>query len=195
MFNFTQETKAYKLNYRIKLNYTTLEVTLLKPKSDNLIDKAFNKELQLEIIYTEMIGWRLSTLAPDTSGELDVLGHDGHALGVNGAEVSVLKETNEVGLGGLLEGGDSGALEAEVSLEVLRNLTNQALERELPDQKLCALLVLPNLAESHRPRPESVRLLHAAGGRSRLSSGLRRQLLARSLSACGLASGLLRTGH
>ena len=36
----------------------------------------------------------LSTLATDTAGKLDVLGHDGHTLGVDGAEVGVLKETN-----------------------------------------------------------------------------------------------------
>jgi hypothetical protein len=34
------------------------------------------------------------------------------------------------------------ALETQVSLEVLRNLTNQPLEWELPDQQLSALLVL-----------------------------------------------------
>jgi len=142
-----------------------------------------------------MIGWRLSTLAPNTSGELNVLWHDSHALGVNGAEIGVLKETNKVGLGSLLEGRDGGTLEPEISLEVLRYFTNQALEWELPDQELCALLVLPNLTERHRPWPESVRLLHAASGRSRLSGGLCRQLLARSLSTSGFASGLLGTGH
>jgi len=142
-----------------------------------------------------MIRWRLSTLAPNASGELNVLWHDGHALGVNGAEIGVLKETNKVGLGGLLEGRDGRALEPEISLEVLRYFTNQTLERELPDQELCALLVLPNLTERHRPWPESVRLLHAAGGRSRFSGGLRRQLLARCLSAGGFASGLLGTSH
>ena len=35
---------------------------------------------------------------PDTAGELDVIGHDGHMLGANGAQVVVLEEPNEVGL-------------------------------------------------------------------------------------------------
>ena len=35
--------------------------------------------------------------------ELDILGHDGNALGVDGAEVGVLQEANEVGLGSLLQ--------------------------------------------------------------------------------------------
>jgi hypothetical protein len=65
---------------------------------------------------------RLSALPADAAGELDVLGHDGDALGVDGAEVGVLEEPDEVGLGGLLQRGDGGGPEAEVGLEVLRDL-------------------------------------------------------------------------
>ena len=63
------------------------------------------------------------------------------------AQVGVLEEANEVRLGGLLEGEDGGALEAKVGLEVLGNLANQALERELADQELSGLLVAADLAE------------------------------------------------
>ena len=42
---------------------------------------------------------------------------------MDGAEVGVLEEADEVGLGGLLEGEDGGGLEAEVGLEVLGDLT------------------------------------------------------------------------
>jgi hypothetical protein len=45
----------------------------------------------------------LGPLAADASGQLDVLGHDGHALGVDGAQVGVLEQADEVGLGGFLE--------------------------------------------------------------------------------------------
>ena len=44
----------------------------------------------------------LSTLTADTAGQLDVLGHDGDALGVNGAQVGVLKKSYQVSLAGLL---------------------------------------------------------------------------------------------
>jgi histone H3 len=67
---------------------------------------------------------------------LDILGHDGHTLGVNGAEVGVLKESDQVGLSSLLEGKDSTSLEAQVVLEVLSDLTNETLERELADEKV-----------------------------------------------------------
>jgi hypothetical protein len=103
---------------------------------------------------------------------LDVLGHDGDALGVDGAEVSVLEEPDEVGLGRLLERQHGVALEAEVRLEVLSNLADKALEGELADQELRALLVLADLTERHGAGPVAVGLLHAAGGRGRLPRSL-----------------------
>ena len=38
----------------------------------------------------------LGALTADTAGELDVLGHDGDSLGVDGAQVRVLEQTDEV---------------------------------------------------------------------------------------------------
>ena len=78
-------------------------------------------------------GAALRALATDAAGKLDILGHDGDALDVDMAEVGVLEEANDVGLGGLLEGG---ALEAEVGLEVLGDLMDEALEGELADEEL-----------------------------------------------------------
>ena len=66
----------------------------------------------------------LSSLATDTSSQLDVLGHNGDPLGVNGAQVGVFKESDEVSLASFLEGHDGGALEAQVGLEVLSDLTD-----------------------------------------------------------------------
>ena len=66
----------------------------------------------------------LRALTTDAAGEVDVTGHDGDTLGVDGAQVGVLKETNEVGLGRLLEGEDRRGLEAKVGLEVLGDLTD-----------------------------------------------------------------------
>ena len=73
----------------------------------------------------------LCALAPDATGQLYVLGHDGNTLGVDGAQVGVLEKADQVGLGGLLQGQDGGALEAEVRLEVLGDLADEALEGEL----------------------------------------------------------------
>ena len=114
---------------------------------------------------------------------------------MNRAQIRVLEETDEVRLGGLLERGDGAALEPEVGLEVLRDLADEALERELTDQKLRALLVLPDFSQRHRSWTESVRLLHSSGRRSGLPGSLCCQLLPRRLAAGGLASGLLCTSH
>ncbi len=40
----------------------------------------------------------------NAAGQLNVLGHDGDALGVDGAEVCVLEEADQVGFGGFLVG-------------------------------------------------------------------------------------------
>ena len=71
------------------------------------------------------------------AGELDVLGHDSHTLGV----VNVLEKADQVSFGRLLQGHDGGALGAQVSLEVLGDLTDEALEGQLADEELRRLLV------------------------------------------------------
>ena len=137
----------------------------------------------------------LGALSADTAGQLDVLGHDGDTLGVDGAQVGVLEEADQVRLASLLKGHDGGALEAQVGLEVLGDLTDQTLEGQLADQQLGALLVTTDLTESHGTGPVPVGLLDASGGGGRLASGLGGQLLARSLSSGRLAGGLLGTSH
>jgi hypothetical protein len=77
---------------------------------------------------------RLGTLTTDTARELDVLWHDGDALGVNRAQIGILEQADKIRLGCLLQREDGGALEAQVALEVLRNLTHQALEGQLADE-------------------------------------------------------------
>jgi hypothetical protein len=137
----------------------------------------------------------LSTLSADAAGQLDVLGHDGDALGVDGAQVGVLEESDEVGLAGLLQGHDGRALEAQVGLEVLGDFTDQALEGQLADEELGALLVATDLTQSHGSGSVTVRLLDSAGGGCALAGSLGGELLAGSLASGGLAGGLLGTGH
>ena len=51
---------------------------------------------------------RLGALATDAAGELDVLGHDGDALGVDGAEVGVFEQADKICLRCMLQSKDSG---------------------------------------------------------------------------------------
>ena len=137
----------------------------------------------------------LSTLSTDPPGELNVLGHDGDPLGVDGTQVGVLEETNEVSLRGLLEGHDGRGLEPKISLEVLGDLPNKTLEGQLADEELSGLLVPPDLTESHGTGAVPVGLLDSAGGRGGLASGLGGELLPGGLASGGLTGGLLGTGH
>ena len=50
---------------------------------------------------------------------------------MDGAQVGVLEQRDEVGLNGLLESTDGRGLEAKVGLEVLSNFTDKTLERKL----------------------------------------------------------------
>ena len=137
----------------------------------------------------------LGALTTDTPGQLDVLGHDCDTLSVDGAQVGVLEQADEVSLASLLEGHDSRALEAQVCLEVLSDFTHQTLEGELADQKLSALLVTADLSQGHGSGPVAVRFLHTPGGGGRFPRGLGGQLLTRGLASGRLASGLFCSCH
>ena len=163
-----------------------------------MCSQAFQREVVLKntSLWVEMRGRLcLSTLAADAPGQLDVLGHDGDALGVDGGEVGVLEQANQVGLSSLLEGQHGRGLEAQVGLEVLGNLTDQALEGQLADQQLVRLLVLEDLAQGDGSRAVAVGVLHATGGGGGLASGLGGQLLPGGLASGGLAGSLLGAGH
>ena len=125
----------------------------------------------------------LSSLSTDTASQLDVLGHDGHTLGVDGAQVGVLEKSDKVGLAGFLEGHNGRALETQVGLEILGNLTNQTLEGQFPDEKFGALLVTTDFSESDGSWPVTMGLLHSAGGWGALPGCLGGQLFPWSFSS------------
>lgn len=137
----------------------------------------------------------LSTLTANTAGELDVLGHDRDTLGVDGAQVGVLEQTDEISLAGLLQGHDGRALEAQIGLEVLSDFTDETLEGQLADEQLGALLVTTDLSQSYGAWPVTMWLLHSTGRWGTLTSCLGGQLLTWSLSTGRFTSCLLGTSH
>ena len=76
----------------------------------------------VKIEYNTGYWTELGALSSDPPGQLDVLGHDGDPLGVDGTQVGVLEEPHEVGLTCLLESLQGGTLEAKPIAEVLGNL-------------------------------------------------------------------------
>jgi hypothetical protein len=91
---------------------------------------------------------------------------------MDGAQVGIFKERDEVSLDGLLKSTDGGRLEAEIRLEVLSNLTNETLEWELADEKLGGLLVTTDLTESDGTRLITMWLLDTTSRRVRLAGSL-----------------------
>jgi hypothetical protein len=77
----------------------------------------------------------------------------------------------------------------------LLHVPDKPLERQLADEQLRGLLVLPDLTECNGSGAVSVRLLDSASSRRRLASSLGGQLLPGGLASSGLASSLLGTGH
>ena len=114
----------------------------------------------------------LCSFTTDPAGQLDVLGHDGDTLGVNGTQVGVFKQTHEVSFAGFLKGHHGRALETQIGLEILSDLTDKTLEGQLADQQLGGFLVTTDLTKSHCSRPVSVRFLDTTSSWRALSSCL-----------------------
>lgn len=72
---------------------------------------------------------------------------DGDTTSVDGTEIGVFKQGDEVGFNGLLESTDGRRLEAEIRLEVLSNFTDKTLEGQLADEELSGFLITTDLTE------------------------------------------------
>ena len=75
-------------------------------------------------------------VSPDALGQLEVLRHDCHALGVDRAQVGVLEQRNEVGLSSLLQGQHCLALEPHLLLVFGGDLAHQPLEGQLANEQV-----------------------------------------------------------
>ena len=78
---------------------------------------------------------KLGAFTSDSSRQLDIFGHDGHPLGVNGAQIGVLEEPHKVSFSSFLKSTNSSALESEIGLEILRYLSDKTLEWQLANQQ------------------------------------------------------------
>ena len=141
------------------------------------------------------IQYQSSPFASDSASKLNILWHNGDTLSVNGTEISVFKESNQISLSSFLQRRHGTALEPKIGLEILCDLTNKTLERKFSDQKLRTLLILSDLPQGHCTWPETMRLLHTTGCRSRLPGSFCGQLLSRSLTSGGFASCLFGSCH
>ena len=98
---------------------------------------------------------------------------------MDGGQVGVLEETDQVCLGGFLKSKNGRSLESQVSLELLGDFTDKSLEWELADQELSGLLVSSDLSESDGTWSVSVRLLDTPRRWGGLAGSLGGELLTR----------------
>lgn len=78
---------------------------------------------------------------PDASSKLDILLHDGHALGMDGTEIGVLEKMDQKRLGGFLKSQDRMRLPAQLGADfggekIQGNLANQSREWQLSDEQV-----------------------------------------------------------
>ena len=78
----------------------------------------------------------LRSLTTDAASQLNILGHDGDTLSMDGAKIGIFEQANQVSFSSFLQSKDCRALEAKISLEILSNLANEVLEWQLADEKL-----------------------------------------------------------
>ena len=156
-----------------------------------MINEPFAKDMAA---YKAIVRY-LRALSADATSQLNIFGHDGDTLGVDGAQVGILEKSNKVGLSGFLEGKNGRSLEAKITLEILSDLPNQTLEGELADEEISGLLVTTDLTKSHSSRTVPVGLLDTSGGGGRLTGSLGGELLAGGFASGRFTGGLLGTGH
>ena len=68
---------------------------------------------------------------------------------MDGTEVVIFKEANDVCFRGFLQAGDGSELESEVHLEVLNYFSEEALKWEFSDQKGRTLLIVSDFFKGH----------------------------------------------
>lgn len=71
---------------------------------------------------------KLNTFSFFTTHHLNILSHDRDSLGMNGAQVGILKQGDQVCIAGFLPRHDCRVLEAQISLKVLSDFTDHVLE-------------------------------------------------------------------
>jgi len=86
---------------------------------------------------------------------------------VDGTQVGVFKQADEISFCRFLQSQDGRTLETKITLEVLSNLTHQTLERQLADEKIGGLLVATDLTQSDGSRAVAVAVVWRKSKRKR----------------------------
>ena len=86
-------------------------------------------------------------LTSDSPGELHVLLHDGHSLGVDAAQVGILEDSDQVSLGGFLESEEGLSLASKGVIDLHADGSDDSLEGGSWKEEVGRLLVSLDLSE------------------------------------------------
>ena len=112
---------------------------------------------------------------------------------MDGAQVSVFKQSNQISFSGFLESQHSRRLESQIILEFRGNFSDESLEGEFPDEEFSALLEPSDFSESNCSRSEPVGFLDSAANARSAGSGFLGLLVSNVFSG-GFATGVLSCG-
>ena len=86
-------------------------------------------------------------VSADSSGEVHILLEDSGALGVDGTEVGVLEDSDDVSFRSFLEGKESLRLESELVVKIRADASDKSLERGAWKEVADRFLIFLNLSE------------------------------------------------
>lgn len=95
----------------------------------------------------------LSAFTANSPCQLYIFWHDRDTFCVNGAQIRVFEQADQVSFRRFLKGTYSGALKTQIGLEILSDFTNQTLERQFPDEQLGRFLVSSDFSQGYSTRP------------------------------------------
>jgi len=76
------------------------------------------------------------SVTSDSFGQLKVSGHDCDSFGMNGTQVGIFEERDEVSFSSFLKGQDSRRLESKFLFPFVSDLSDHSLEGEFSNEKI-----------------------------------------------------------
>ena len=95
---------------------------MLLELGSSLLDVVIWKRYELGLVLLAELSLNTEVvvgLTSDSLGELHVLFHQGHSLGVDGAQAGILEDSHKVSLGGFLEGYESLGLASKGVVDLM----------------------------------------------------------------------------
>ncbi len=105
-------------------------------------------------------------LSPDATHQLNIFWGDSDPFAVEANKVCVLKQAHQIHLGSFMQRSQSIGLEAQSCFDIVCDFPDESGKRQLWDQVVRPLLVVPDLIECDGPRTKPCRGLACLSGDS-----------------------------